>query len=63
MEPVCQSETQAFDPFWDAPRLSPLFVAQLLGQVMPEHRDPRAMAQRAYGARAAETGLAADRKS
>jgi hypothetical protein len=38
VELVCQDETQRFDPFWDAPRLMPAFVAQVLGQVMPAAR-------------------------
>src|ERR1700760_2955859 len=38
VELVCQDDTKAFDPFWDGPRLQPVFVAQLLGQVMPERR-------------------------
>ena len=35
---VCRDGTKAHDPFWDGPRLTPIFVTQLLGQVMePEH--------------------------
>ncbi|HEU0095997.1 MAG TPA: hypothetical protein VFQ52_06055 [Rhizomicrobium sp.] len=71
VELVCQSETIGFDPFWDGPRLLPIFVAQVLGQVMPEHRDIAAMAHaaydsaapRTYGAGAPKTGLLVDRKS
>jgi hypothetical protein len=36
VELVCQDETARFDPFRDAPRLQPTFVAQLLGQVMAQ---------------------------
>jgi hypothetical protein len=28
-----QSSTETSDPFWDAPRLKPQFVAQVMGQV------------------------------
>ena len=28
-----QSDTEQSDPFWDAPRLTPTFVAQVMGQV------------------------------
>jgi hypothetical protein len=38
VELLCRDDTTGFDPFWDAPRLLPTFVAQLLGQVMPEQR-------------------------
>jgi hypothetical protein len=63
VELVCQSETNGFDPFWDAPRLLPVFVAQLLGQVMPERRDNTAMAHTAYGSAAPRKALLVDRKS
>jgi hypothetical protein len=36
VELVCQAETPGFDPYWDGPRLTPTFVAQLMGQVMPK---------------------------
>jgi hypothetical protein len=36
VELVYRDETNGFDPFWDAPRLVPTFIAQLLGQVMAE---------------------------
>jgi hypothetical protein len=43
VELVCQDETGGFDPFRDAPKLRPAFVAQLLGQVMaPGHAGPSA---------------------
>jgi hypothetical protein len=47
VEPVCQDGTKTRDPFWDGPRLSSAFVAQLLGQVMAGERNtaPR----RVYG--------------
>lgn len=38
VELVSQGETKRHDPFWDAPRLTPAFVTQLLGQVMDEER-------------------------
>jgi hypothetical protein len=63
VELVCQSETQDFDPFWDGPRLLPVFVAQVLGQVMPERRDSAAMARTAYGNAAPRKALLVDRKS
>jgi hypothetical protein len=63
VELVCQSDTPAFDPFWDGPRLLPVFVAQLLGQVMPERRDTCAMAHTAYGSAAPRKALLVDRKS
>lgn len=34
VELVCQAETPVHDPFWDGPRLLPVFVAQVMGQVM-----------------------------
>jgi hypothetical protein len=63
VELVCQSETNGFDPFWDGPRLLPVFVAQVLGQVMPERRDIAAMAHTAYGSAAPRKALLVDRKS
>jgi hypothetical protein len=43
VELVCQDGTDGFDPFRDAPKLRPAFVAQLLGQVMaPGHVRPSA---------------------
>ena len=36
VELVCRDDTPRFDPIWDAPRLVPAFVAQLLGQVMQD---------------------------
>lgn len=48
VELVCQQETKRHDPFWDGPRLVPVFVAQLLGQVL-EH-PARAAPARPYAA-------------
>lgn len=39
VELVSQVETKRRDPFWDAPRLMPVFVTQLLGQVMDQERN------------------------
>ena len=33
---VSQNNTVQPDPFWDGPRLMPSFVAQLIGQVLPD---------------------------
>jgi len=49
VELLCQDDTPGFDPFWDGPRLLPAFVAQLMGQAMPERRDTGAMVETAYG--------------
>ena len=62
VELVCQDETARFDPFWDAPRLKPAFVAQLMGQVLPEHRATVAV-ETAYGKAAPRQALLVDRKS
>jgi hypothetical protein len=62
VELVCQGETPAFDPIWDAPRLVPSFVAQLLGQVMPERRETVAV-ETAYGTAVPRQALLVDRKS
>jgi hypothetical protein len=60
---LCRDETPSFDPFWDGPRLVPAFVAQLLGQAMPERRD-NAMVETAYGrAVSPRKALLLDRKS
>ena len=60
---VCQPGTEAYDPFWDAPRLLPTFVAQVLGQVMPERRLCTAV-ETAYGtARLGRMALLLDRRS
>ena len=64
VELVCQDDTDGFDPFWDGPRLVPVFVAQLLGQAMPDS-GPRAQIgmERAYGAHTPGIALLIDRKS
>lgn len=62
VELVSQSDTQAFDPFRDAPRLLPIFVAQVLGQAMPERRTGIAV-ETAYGSAAPRQALLVDRKS
>jgi len=51
-EHVCRKETSGFDPLWDGPRLVPSFVAQVLGQALPERHDRDAAALAAYAARA-----------
>jgi hypothetical protein len=64
VEHVCQDDTPGFDPFWDGPRLVPVFVAQLLGQAMPDS-SPRSHvgAERAYGTRAPSIARLVDRQS
>jgi hypothetical protein len=48
---VSQNNTVQPDPFWDGPRLSPAFAAQLIGQAVPD----------SHGANAASYGRAAPR--
>jgi hypothetical protein len=62
VELVSQDDTAGFDPFWDGPRLKPIFVAQLLGQVMPARRTAVAV-DNVYGKAAVRTALLVDRKS
>jgi hypothetical protein len=63
VELVYRDDTTGFDPFWDAPRLVPAFVAQLLGQVMPEQRE-NVPVETAYGRAASpRKALLLDRKS
>jgi hypothetical protein len=63
VELVCRDDTSHFDPFWDAPRLVPTFVTQLLGQAMPERRENIGV-ETAYGrAASARKALLLDRKS
>jgi hypothetical protein len=63
VELVCRDETNGFDPFWDAPRLVPAFVTQVLAQAMPERRDHLAV-ETAYGrAFCPRKALLLDRKS
>jgi hypothetical protein len=60
---VCQPGTEGYDPIWDGPRLLPTFVAQLLGQVMPERRLCTSV-ETAYGtARLGRMALLLDRRS
>jgi hypothetical protein len=60
---VCRPGTEAFDPIWDGPRLLPTFVAQVLGQVMPERRLCTSV-ETAYGtARLGRMALLLDRRS
>jgi hypothetical protein len=48
--PPCQNGTVACAPLWNGPRLRPAFVAQVLGQVMMDHRKQAAgLARVAYG--------------
>jgi hypothetical protein len=63
VELVYQDETQAFDPFWDGPRLLPSFVAQLMGQVIPERREANVCVETAYGTAVPRQALLVDRKS
>ena len=48
VELVCQDETRGQDPFWDAPRLLPTFVTQVMGQAFPKRRET-ASVETAYG--------------
>ena len=58
-----RDDTPRFDPFWDGPRLVPAFVAQLLGQAMPDRRGT-VMVETAYGrADSSRRALLLDRKS
>jgi hypothetical protein len=63
VELVCQDKTLGYDPFWYAPNLMPAFVAQMMGQVMPERRDTSVSVQTAYGSAAPRKALLFDRKS
>ena len=59
---VYQPGTEGFDPAWDGPRLLPTFVAQVLGQVMPERRVSTSV-ETAYGtARLGRMALLLDRR-
>ncbi len=63
VELVSQAGTEAFDPNWDGPRLLPTFVAQVMGQIMPERRTGMVL-ETAYGtARLGRMALLLDRKS
>ena len=63
VELLCRDETPRFDPFRDGPRLVPSFVAQVLGQAMPERRHADAMAHAAYAGAAPRKALLVDRRS
>ena len=52
-----------FDPFRDAPRLTPAFVTQLLGQILPSYGHAPASAQAAYHAAPERRGRLLDRRS
>lgn len=63
VERLYRDDTPPYDPFWDGPRLVPTFVAQLLGQVMPERRETTVV-ETAYGrAISPRKALLLDRKS
>jgi hypothetical protein len=63
VELVCQDDTRGHDPFWDAPRLLPTFVTQVMGQVMPDRREAVSV-ETAYGhVRSPRMALLLDRKS
>ena len=49
VELLCQDETPRFDPFWDGPRLLPVFAAQLIGQMSMDRRDASMSVETAYG--------------
>jgi len=64
LELLSQDETPHFDPFWDGPRLLPVFAAQLLGQLNMERRDTSMSVETAYGRiRDPRQALLLDRKS
>lgn len=63
VERLYRDDTCRFDPFWDGPRLVPAFVAQLLGQAMPERRESGIL-ETTYGrADSPRMALLLDRKS
>jgi len=63
VELVSHSETTAFDPLWDGPRLVPSFVTQLLAQAMADNREPDITVETAYGTAAPRRSLLIDRTS
>jgi hypothetical protein len=63
VERVSHSETTAFDPLWDGPRLVPSFVTQVLAQAMPDNSEPDATVETAYGTAAPRRSLLIDRTS
>jgi hypothetical protein len=63
IELVSRAGTECFDPNWDGPRLLPTFVAQVMGQTMPERRSSTVL-ETAYGtARLGRMALLVDRRS
>ena len=63
VELVSHSETTAFDPLWDGPRLVPSFVTQMLAQAMADNREPDITVETAYGTAAPRRSLLIDRTS
>jgi hypothetical protein len=63
VEIVSHSETTAFDPLWDGPRLVPSFVTQVLAQAMPDTHEPDITVETAYGSAAPRRSLLIDRTS
>jgi hypothetical protein len=63
VERVSHSETTAFDPLWDGPRLVPSFVTQVLAQAMADNREPDITVETAYGTAAPRRSLLIDRTS
>ena len=63
VELVSHSETTAFDPLWDGPRLVPSFVAQVLAQAMPNDSERDVTVETAYGTAAPRLSLLVDRTS
>lgn len=63
VELVCQDGTAGFDPIRDAPRLTSVFVTQLLGQIMLSYDGPSASARAAYQAVPDMAGRLFDRRS
>lgn len=63
VELVSHSETTAFDPLWDGPRLVPSFVAQVLAQTMPDNSERDMTVETAYGTAAPRRSLLVDRTS
>lgn len=62
VELVCQDDTRSHDPYWDAPRLLPTFVTQVMAQAFPERRAETSV-ETAYGRAAPRMALLLDRKS
>jgi hypothetical protein len=57
---VSQNNTVQPDPFWDGPRISPAFAAQLIGQTVPDSIGAHAAS---YGRAAPRMALLLDRMS